>query len=179
MTSLQRLGTAALLGLASLASQAASIVVDVAGARSVNLQGEAGNTVWFVDIGAHAQLTSLGWAVTLNAFAPSSAADMQVSFGSASGLDMINLAPDLLGYSGTLDLTGLGLGAGADGLLRIEFSETFKDFAPGVAEGEWLSGQFTLGVSAVPEPAAAPLALLGLGLLALRSRRRPPLAASA
>jgi len=177
---LQRLAAIAALGFASLGSQAAPVVVDVSGAQSTNLQGEAGNTVWFIDIGANAALNSLTWAVELSAFAPSSLYDMQVSFGTSSGTDAINLAPDVVdgfsgtgSYSGFFDLAGLGLTTGADGLLRLEFSETYKDFALDVVEGRWVSGSLTFDVTAaaVPEPGSAALALLALGGLWIAPRR--------
>jgi hypothetical protein len=167
------------LGFASLTAQAAPVVVDVAGAQSINLRGEAGNTVWLVDIGANAVLTSLDWNVALTAFDPSVLAEMQVSFGSASGADLLTLAPGQAdgfsgdgSYSGSVDLAGLGLAVGADGLLRIEFSEGYKDFGLGVAEGQWTSGHLTFGVTAaaVPEPGSMALALLGVALLGTARR---------
>ena len=176
---LPRAAVAATLALAALAAQADTVVVNVGGAQSVNLQGEAGNTVWLVDIGANAVLNSLTWQVTLDSFSPSSLSEMQVSFGGSSGLDLITLAPGLAdavsgsgSYSGTLDLSGFGIAAGSDGLLRIEFSESYKDFAVGVAEGQWTSGTLSFDVSAVPEPATAAFALLGLGLVGAQVRRR-------
>jgi autotransporter translocation and assembly factor TamB len=106
-------------------------------------------------------------------------AEMQLSFGNSSGLDLLTFAPggaDFASgsgsYSGSLDLTGLGIAAGADGKLRIEFSEGFKDFGLNVAEGQWVSGTLTFDVSAVPEPASAGLMLLGLGLVAAARRTR-------
>lgn len=179
MKNFQRLAALTTLGLASLAAQAASVVVDVTGAKSINLLPDTGNTVWFIDIGANAQLTSVEWTVTLNAFAPSSLSDMQVSFGRSDGADLINLSPDAFdgfsgtgSYSGSLDLTGWGVGASADGKLRIEFNERFKDLGLGVTEGQWVTGTLTFGVSAVPEPASAAMALLGLGLVAGARRIR-------
>lgn len=177
-----RLAATAALAVAGLFAtahaQAGNVVVDVTGAQSINLQGEAGNTVWLVDIGANAVLTSLDWSIALNAFSPSSLSEMQVSFGSSTGLDMITFAPGAAdavsgtgSYSGSLDLTGLGAHAGSDGLLRIEFSEGYKDFAPGIAEGQWVSGQLTFGVAAVPEPTSAALVVLGLGVVGLRLSR--------
>lgn len=181
MMKLHRLAATAALAFSALASQAAPVVVDVSGAQSVNLQGEAGNTVWFVNIGAGAVLNALDWSVLLSAFAPSSLSEMQVSFGSSSGLDLITFAPDAIdgfsgagSYTGSLNLSALGISAEADGLLRIEFSEAFKDFGLGQAEGQWLSGNLTFDVSAaaVPEPASAALMLLGLGLVAASRRQR-------
>ena len=173
--------TLAFAGLfAASTAQAANIAVDVSGAQSINLLGEAGNTVWLVDIGANAVLNSLDWSVTLTAFAPSSLSEMQVSFGSSNG-PAFTFAPDAAdgfsgsgSYIGSLNLTGLGIAANPDGKLRIEFSEQFKDLAPGVAEGQWVSGNLTFGVTAaaVPEPSQAALAVLGLALVAGARRMR-------
>jgi hypothetical protein len=170
---LQSLAAVAALGLASLCVHAATTVVDVSGAQSINLLGEAGNTVWLVNIGAGSSLNSLNWAVTLNAPDPSLLSELQVSFGSSGGLDLLTLAPGAAdpysgtgSYAGSADLAPLGLVVGSDGLLRIEFSEGFKDFAMDTVEGQWVSGNLTFDVTAaaVPEPASAALVLLGLGL---------------
>lgn len=180
MNRLQQLVAAAAFGIASLAAQATPVVVDVSGANSVNLLGEAGNTVWLIDIGPNTVLNSLDWSVTLSAFTPSLLSELQVSFGSVSG-PAFTFAPDTVdglsgagSYTGSLDLTGLGIAADADGKLRIEFSEEFKDLAPGVAEGQWVSGNLTFDVTAaaVPEPSQAALAVLGLTLVAGARRMR-------
>lgn len=161
--------------LAGTPAHAADTVVDVTGIHSVEQIGDPANTVLFVNIGANALVTWLSWNVTLQAFAPSSVDEMQVSLGSGtSQLDIPLTAFSSFNgtaYTGTLDLTGLGVAAGADGQLRLEFSETFKDRL-GEPDGQWLSGQLTLGVSPVPEPASALLAVAGLALLAgVRGRR--------
>jgi len=175
----QHLALAAALGLTSLAAQAATVVVDVSGAQSVNLQGENGNTIWLIDIGANMALTSLDWTVSLSAFSPSVLAEMQVSFGNSSGSNLLTFTPGAAdyvsgngSYSGSLDLSGYGVGSGGDGKLRIEFSEGYKDLGVGVAEGQWVSGSLTFGVSAVPEPASVALLLLGLGVVGGAARRR-------
>jgi len=179
MQPLHRLAAIAALASGALAAQAKPVVVDVSGAQSINLQGEAGNTVWLIDIGAHAVLNTLAWAVELDAAAPSLLSEMKLSFGSSSGVDVLSFAPggaDLTSghgsYAGALDLVGLGVAAGADGLLRIEFSESYKDFALHVAEGQWVSGQLTFDVTAaaVPEPGGMAQALLGLALLGAHRR---------
>jgi hypothetical protein len=178
---LKLLAASAALAFASFTAQAAPVVVDVSGAQSINLQGEAGNVVWLIDIGANAVLTSLEWNVALTAFDPSVLAELQVSFGSSSGLDALTFAPGSAdyvsgdgSYAGSVDLTGFGITAGADGLLRLEFSEDYKDFAPDVTEGLWVSGALTFGVAAaaVPEPGGVALTLLGLGLLGAARRQR-------
>ncbi|CAN5176691.1 hypothetical protein BH11PSE10_BH11PSE10_11050 [soil metagenome] len=177
---LQRLAAAAALGLAGFAANAASTIVDVSGAQSINLLGEAGNTVWLVDIGAGSSLNSLSWNVMLNALDPSTLSDLQVSFGNSGGLDLVTLSPGVAdpfsgqrSYAGSTDLAPLGLAVGAAGLLRIEFSEGYKDFLAGTTEGQWVSGNLTFDVTAaaIPEPASAALMLLGLGLVGAQLRR--------
>ncbi|MCV2367107.1 PEP-CTERM sorting domain-containing protein [Roseateles oligotrophus] len=173
----------ALSGVVDLAapSPASSLVVNVAGAQSVGLPGDAGNTVMNFNVGANSTISTVDWNVTLEAFGQSWLADMQVSFSSSAGNDGVIFTPSTTyaagtaSYTGSANLTDLGLAFNvqADGILRVEFSETYKDGAPGVADGQWNSGNITFGVTqAVPEPSTYGLMAMGLIVVGGIARRR-------
>ncbi len=156
-------------------------MVNVAGIQSYDLQGEPGNTVIELNLGALSQVTSIAWNFNITAYDPSWLADMEVHFSSSAGADGVVFAPSDTWDSGTehhegsADLVDLGLDfkVGADGKLRLEFSENYKDLGPGEADGQWDSGNFTVGyVSAVPEPSSYALLLLGLVAIGAVARRR-------
>jgi hypothetical protein len=164
--------------LAGTSAQAVDVVVDVASAQSVDELGQAGNTVITRDIGAYALVGSLAWNVTLTAYDPSWLQDMRLRIANTQGVG-ITLTLDSLQAAGTkqyigsgnlVDL-GLSFAAAGDGILRLEFFESYKDFGPGVADGQWDSGTLSFSVmpAAVPEPAVA--GLLALGLLVPAARR--------
>ncbi len=171
---------------AALASGAASAanktqVVNVAGIQSYDLYGEAGNTVVELNLGALAQVTSIAWNFNITAYDPSWLADMEAHFSSSAGSDGVVFTPsDTFNsgsehHEGSANLVDLGLDfkVGADGKLRIEFSENYKDLNPGEADGQWDSGSFTIGyVSAVPEPSTYGMLLLGLAAMGAVARRR-------
>ncbi|MYM96788.1 PEP-CTERM sorting domain-containing protein [Duganella vulcania] len=165
-------------GIAGAAEQ--HQVVNVAGIQSYDLQGEAGNTVIELNLGALAQVTSISWNYDITAHDPSWLADMQVSFTSSSGDGVVFTASATAEsgsehQEGSADLGDLGLAfkVGADGKLRLEFSESFKDLAPGQADGQWDAGSFTIGyVSAVPEPSTYAMMMLGLLAVGAAARRR-------
>lgn len=182
LPAIRRLGTG-LIALSLAGAAQAAMDVHTTGISSHGLLGDEGNTVLQIDIGAFTRLNALDWSVRLEAFAPSTLAELQVSFGNSTGLDVVTLAPaaadgfsGIGDYIGTVDLRDLGLAAGADGVLRIEFSEAYKDAAAGMADGQWLSGTLRFEISPVPEPASAGLALGGLALVAFAAvrRRQPP-----
>lgn len=164
-------------GIAGAAEQ--HQVVNVAGIQSYDLQGEPGNTVIDLNLGALAQVTSVSWNYNITAYDPSWLADMQVSFTSSSGDGVVFTASGTNEsgsehQEGSADLVGLGLAfnVGADGKLHLEFSESFKDL-PGQADGQWDSGSFTIGyVSAVPEPSTYAMMMLGLLAVGAVARRR-------
>ena len=162
---------------------------DVSGINSFDAVGTAGNTVVLVDLGAwlgnagsSVTMTSIGWDVTGEALGASWASEMRIYFDD-------NIAPDLTGLflsplfgnstpgtfsansGGQLDLTDNAIPniVLANGILRLEFHESFDD-VPGAVDGIWRSGVLTIGVAEVPAPGAA--AVFGLaGLAGLRRRR--------
>lgn len=134
--------------------------------------------------GSSVTMTSIGWDVNQTAFGGSWLSEMQVYFDD-------NIAPDGMGLflrpgvaqampgtnvnfasGGQIDLSDNAIPnvVFANGIMRLEFGETFDDF-PGAADGFFEAGSsFFIGVAEVPAPGAA--AVFGLaGLAGLRRRR--------
>ncbi len=152
---------------------------------SNELLGDPNNMVIAFDLaaamgqasGTAVTMTGIGWDVNLETVGGSWLSEAIVYFDD-------NIAPDALGLfltpsataapgiefnssGGIVDLTDNGIAdiVLPDGILRMEFHESFDD-APG-ADAFWTG---TLTIAAVPTPGA--LSLLGLGGLAAMRRRR-------
>jgi len=158
--------------------------LDVTGIFSFDGPGDPLNEVRTLQIGASARVIGIGWDTTQFADSPSWLSEMVVSFGSTS-VGFVNLTtgigddfPGTQSYSsgGVVDLIGLDLDftVDADGVLRMEFFESFDDFANDW-DGRWESGALTIrveGEHVVPEPSVYALLLLGLAGVAGSARRR-------
>ncbi len=169
-------------------ASASIVTVDISGTESFDLQGDPDNTILVVDLAAELGLTSgssvtisgIGWDVVQETVGASWGSEMSVSLNglinvtpSATGAPIVGTEANSSG--GILDLTDAGLDdiILSDGLLTIEFFESYDDFADAV-DGIWTSGElsFDAEMSPIPLPAALPLMLTGLaGLFAARRRR--------
>ena len=180
-----RIAALLMVGLLGAApAHSALLEIDVTGIDSNDGPGAPINEVLTFDIGANAHVTGLGWDVVLFADAPSWLSEMAALFGPSDGTYSLVLTPgagvdnpgtQAFSSGGIINLVDLGLDffVFADGILRVEFAETFVDF-PGDWDGIWESGTLSVqyaGMEAsVPEPGT--LALLGLGLIGIGLRRR-------
>jgi len=167
---------------APIVGQQVNQLINVAGITSVAAAGGVGNTVLSFNVGAGSSIVGIGWDVNITANTPSWLSEMAVGFRNTDNTGGVNLTvgvgadmPGTAAYSsgGVLDLIGLGLSftANANGLVRVEFYESFND--PEVnPDGIWNSGSMTLQVVPVPEPAT--YGMMALGLLAVGTfvRRR-------
>lgn len=167
---------------ASTLTAASTLVVDVSGAQSADELGSPDNTVLSFNVGANSVINSVSWNVTLQANSPSWLADMQLTFGGSDGLSGVTFTPGpndlgagIKTYTGTANLADYGLEfqVGADGILRLEFHESYYDGASPV-DGIWKSGNLSFGftAAAVPEPSTYGLMALGLIGVGFVARRR-------
>lgn len=153
---------------------------DVSGIYSVDPEGDPLNEVRVIMLFPSAKVVGIGWDVTLYADPPSWLSEMVVSFGSSAGIPSLYLTPGVgnnfagtRSYSsgGVVDLVALGLDfqIGADGKLRMEFFESFDDYANDW-DGIWQSGALT--IAAIPEPSTYGLMALGMLAVGAAARRR-------
>lgn len=173
---------------ASLSAAPMTFDVNVDGVQSVGQFADPANTSLYLNVGANATITSVSFDVGLTAFDPSLLSELAIIFGN-SKLDVLNSvfieqlvaidSPGATTYTDFYDLVDLGLTfqVGADGLLRLEFYETFDDIVG--ADGAW-NGIITFGVDTVdveepgevPEPSTTLLMGAGLAMLGYAGRRR-------
>lgn len=169
------------LDLSSPTPASSVLAVDVAGAESWYGHGNADNYVLWVQLAPYAEVTGVGWDVTITTNGASWLSEAKVAIESSDGSAGLFLTPGVgEGFGGTgsyssdgvLSLVDLGLNfnVGADGLLRLEFFEGYVDYEE--PDAIWNSGTLSLEVSAVPEPATYGMMALGLLAVGGLARRR-------
>lgn len=178
MTTVMSFGTARASTVASnsfMAQQAVinELRVDTAGILDNDERGAASNVVLDFYVGSGALITSLKWDIDLTSYPGSYLSEMKLTFSDtvgngvtftpANGDDFDGTKP----YAGFQDLGALGqiFAVGADGVLRLEFHDGFKDLAFDEPEGVWNAGTLTFGIAPVPEPSMLVMLLAGLLLV--------------
>lgn len=180
-------GTAQASGIVATAPIAQEIApyelrVETQGIPDYDERGATSNVVLNYYVGSAASITSLRWDVTVTSHAGSYLSEMQMTFTDTAG-NGVTFTPGngddfdgTMHYAGFQDLGDIGqvFAVGADGMLRLEFHDGFKDLAFDEPEGVWNAGTLTFGIAPVPEPSTAAMLLGGLLLLsrALSPRRR-------
>ncbi len=147
---------------------------------SWDLELDPDNVVFVFDMGGPATIHGIGWDVSIQTIGASWLSEAVVNFGALGGTPALYLTPGVAdGFPGTgsyssggiLDLGDNGIPdvVIANGLMRLEFFDSFEDNVNAI-DALWLAGStLTLDMTIVPAPGA--LALLGLGGLAIRRRR--------
>lgn len=180
--------TPALLTLLSSHALAGGIDIDVGGVGSWGEIGDSGNVVLSVDLNAALGASGvvivdgIGWLVDIDTVGDSWLSEAHVSLGDSAGVAFVDLVPGPTDFmpgsmtydsGGVMDLVGLDLAFElADGILRLEFYETFDDDSADF-DALW-GGVITVSASGTPIPAPAALWLLGSGvfwLFAFAARR--------
>jgi len=152
-----------------------TLTLDLSGLSSWDLLGDPDNTILSPFLLPHAHVFGIGWDVTIETVGTSWISEASIDFGGE-----LTLTPgagnDFPGTStfssgGIIDLVGTGLDffVGADGILDIEFFESFDDVDGGIdaiyGAGSTLQIQYIF-------PTPGGLAALGLaGLVAGRRRK--------
>jgi len=155
-----------------------TVVVDISGLNSWDLAGAIDNEFLAIGLALGAEVTGLGWDVTLTTFGGSWASEAQIDFEGQVFLnvgagDDFSVSGAAYSSGGILDLSDLGIAnitLGGDGVLDAQAQETFDDVG-GAIDATYGSGS-TLTLAVVGIPAPGSLAVLGLGGLVAGRRRR-------
>ena len=159
--------------------QMADLFINAAGVASFDAAGEPGNTVLTFNVAPGALVDAISFNLSLTAFAPSWLSEASIAFlnSNGDGVVLSGLGGDVSGTGTYFDSVllssfGLAFNVGADGLLIVEFYESFDDVT-GAADAIWTAGGITLGnIGVDPEPGTYGLMALGLLAVAGAARRR-------
>ncbi len=181
---------------ASAASGSVSPPLDLTGIDSVDLQGDPDNVVLTFDIGAGNQVTGISFDMGIASIGASWCSEADIFFTDSAVLTGVILTPGVgvdevcdqeFTSAGVDDVTAFDVTAGPDGILRIEFAESFDDntdsadanlrnaadpvIAAGLAftctDQAACDAAFGGGPALPPPPAVPTLSLFGLLALAL------------
>lgn len=159
-----------------IAQQAAlnELRVETTGILNYDERGAESNVILDFYVGSGSSITSLAWDVNVTSYVGSYLSEMKITFSDSLGNGVTFTPGDGDDFDGTADYAGfqdlgeLGqvFAVGADGILRLEFHDGFKDLAFDEPEGVWNYGTLTFGIAPVPEPSALAMVLGGLLVLA-------------
>lgn len=161
--------------------QMADLFVNAAGVASYDEPGAAINRTFTFNVTPGALVDAISFNLSLATIGESWLTEASISFlnSNGDGVVLSGLGEDAPGsgtYAGVESLVSLNLqfNVGADGLLIVEFYESFDDVT-GAADANWTAGGITLGnIGVVPEPATYGLMALGLLAVVGAARRRNP-----
>lgn len=176
--------TAMAVVLPAAQANAATLIVSVAGAQGYDDFGGTGNTIQTFNIGAGSHITGVTYSVNITANGASWLSEATLAFTDSLLNAGVFLSPGFAddnpgtaSYSESADLISLGLDfvVGADGILRLEYFDSFVDGE--LPDSIWNSGTVTftyepVGATAVPEPATWAMMIAGFGMVGFGLRRR-------
>lgn len=170
-------GIAAAAPITSDPAGVAQFEFDLAGIEFFDGAGSPNNTIVEFNTLPNLLVGLVGWDITIQTNGGSWLSEANIGFlNSPAGLTLTpGVGDDFSGtatYSsnGLIDLASIDpsfpFSIGSDGILRLEFFESFDDVA-GAADAVIVSGTLRINF-----PTPGPLAVLGAGLLAAARRRR-------
>jgi PEP-CTERM motif len=161
-------------------SMMADLVINAAGVASFDGPGAAGNTILTFNVTPGALVDGIAYNLSLATIGESWQSEATISFLNSNGDGVVLSAgfgldePGSGTYSDSVLLSdfGLSFNVGADGLLIVEFYESFDDVT-GAADANWTAGGVTLAnIGLVPEPGTYGLMALGMLAVVGAARRR-------
>jgi hypothetical protein len=177
------IASAAALGI-GLAGGAQAQTFDISGTESWDSLGDFDNTVLTLDIaqglgldsGSAVELFGVEWDLTIGTFGISWLSEADIKITDTVGNTLFDLDPGS-GFGGTETFMGSETLATSaflfDGLVNVEFYESFVDNSDGVDAVYLATSTLTFDAKGVPEPATIlGLALFGGALCATKRKKK-------